>query len=953
MFSGGMFANISSRRDLSQILVVGLIASLLVLISPFAQESKADYTSWNQYTNDSAIVYNNQVCELGDPNDHSTSATAFEISTSEQLWEVTDCVSSSATIYFELGDNINVSGSTAPTNSPIGFSTSSLVYSFSGVLDGTNKTISGINMSTTSYGVGLFGLLHGATVSNLAIAGSFSTSFSAGSVREDSAGALAVRAYGLNSLVSLSNTADVTGVTNVGGLVGFSDLNFGIHGSRNSGIISGSSYVGGFIGLAERDLIVTSSFNDGDIFSSTQYAGGFAGRVAGEASIYASLNTGAITGPSRVGGFIGEADYITSITSSHNTGDITGNYAGGFVGAVMYDYAWINLSSNAGHVTGNDRLGGLVGYTGDVALIYSSSNSGSVQGSGSQIGGLVGEANRDVSIYSSSNSGSVQGSGSKIGGLVGEAKRQATIQSSGNTETVRGSGVEIGGLVGRVGRDALLENSYNSGAVTSTGSGKVGGLLGYVGELVSITSSFNGGAISVSVSGAALGIGGLVGQIQNDNDGGEQITVNSSYNSGSITGTNSAKVGGLIGSVAYDNVLTISLSHNSGNVSADQDYVGGLIGDHQATLKIYSSFNSGAVSSGGNSLGGLVGSGERVEVSYSYNVGSVSGSQDVGGLLGKFTSSAHLKEAYSTGLVTGSSQFDGLVGGPNTPVVTSAYASEPTSHGSAKSIAQMKIAPTYVGFSFPSVWAFGTCSENNGFPVLVAFGSLANYYSYSCGTNTDPTLGSQSASNPGASTPGHSYVGPVIESPRATAQAGSSLQLSGEKLDSIASIEIGGVLVEVTSKDATSITLALPALIEPGTYDLVITSDFGKLTVMGAVVISAAVPKASELGELLGFSWTGAFTGNSRSLNQIQVMNIESALEKQPTATTVICWGYTTVSSPNAWAIAHATQRAQAACNLVAQLNSEVKTAVRLRYGVKKSYAMRASLQFWELKPVR
>lgn len=183
-----------TKSNRASSLVLALIARLLVLVSPNL-DSKADYTS----VDTSAITYNDRVCNLGDPNDHTTSDTAFEISTSEQLWEITDCVSNSSTIYFELGDDIDVidasQAGTAPTASPIGFSTSVIVYAFSGVLDGKNKLISLVDMSTSSYGVGLFAYLHNATISSLVIAGSFVTTTSTRN-KHDPAGGLAIRASG-------------------------------------------------------------------------------------------------------------------------------------------------------------------------------------------------------------------------------------------------------------------------------------------------------------------------------------------------------------------------------------------------------------------------------------------------------------------------------------------------------------------------------------------------------------------------------------------------------------------------------------------------------------------------------------------------------------------------------------------------------------------------------------
>ena len=126
-----------------------------------------------------ANTFNDNVCDLGDPAVHTTAETAFEISTSAQLWEVTDCVSTSSTIFFELAGDIDLAEASSNTNldtsSPIGFNGSNPLapISFSGVLHGNDKTIKNIAMSIDGSGVGLFAVLESATISNLVISGSF------------------------------------------------------------------------------------------------------------------------------------------------------------------------------------------------------------------------------------------------------------------------------------------------------------------------------------------------------------------------------------------------------------------------------------------------------------------------------------------------------------------------------------------------------------------------------------------------------------------------------------------------------------------------------------------------------------------------------------------------------------------------------------------------------------
>ena len=381
--------------------VVSLFAILLVLAAP-SLESKADYTSFDT----TAITYNDRVCNLGDPADHLTAETAFEISTSEQLWEITDCVSNSATIYFELGDDIDVSDITragnAPTSSPIGYSASGDL-SFSGVIDAKNKLISGIAMNSANYGVGLFAYLHDATVSNLAISGSLTTSKTSNG-KGHSAGSLAIRSAGQLYLSSISNQASVAGFYYIGGLVGEVSGSANIVASFNSASISGMFYSGGLIGLARSNIYVSLSSNTGALTGRSQL-GGLIGIASATATIHSSYNTGAVassTNQNVIGGLVGNAK-IANIDSSYNTGTVSGrNFVGGLVGLVGQD-SRITSSFNTGTASGDNSIGGLLGRVDGDAYINSSYQAGEVNWI-TGFDGLVGTVTGAVtttSVYSS------------------------------------------------------------------------------------------------------------------------------------------------------------------------------------------------------------------------------------------------------------------------------------------------------------------------------------------------------------------------------------------------------------------------------------------------------------------------------------------------------------------------------------------------------------------------
>lgn len=208
---------------------------------------------------------------------------------------------------------------------------------------------------------------------------------------------------------------------------------------------------------------------------------------------------------------------------------------------------------------------------------------------------------------------------------------------------------------------------------------------------------------------------------------------------------------------------------------------------------------------------------------------------------------------------------------------------------------------------------------------------------------------------PAPTTPG-SAPAVVINTPtiaefstREIPASGASVTATGLRLENVSVLTLGGITVTIVSNNATFLTFTTGEM-PIGVWDLRLVGSNGTLVFQQAIeVVEASAIVAESTGELLGYTWTLKFLGNSRSLHDAQAAHLTRRLN--PNAETIICWGYTTAANPNAWAISHATQRAQAACDFALATQSNVKTVVRLRYGVSKDYAMRSALQFWELKP--
>jgi hypothetical protein len=97
------------------------------------------------------------------------------------------------------------------------------------------------------------------------------------------------------------------------------------------------------------------------------------------------------------------------------------------------------------------------------------------------------------------------------------------------------------------------------------------------------------------------------------------------------------------------------------------------------------------------------------------------------------------------------------------------------------------------------------------------------------------------------------YTGPVVSAPAGlSARPGSSVVLDGNRLSGVSKAEIAGLDAQVSVLSDGQISIVIPSGLSSGAYDLVITSDSGKLTVQGAIVVRGAAvagPGSGVAGE--------------------------------------------------------------------------------------------------------
>ena len=140
--------------------------------------------------------------------------------------------------------------------------------------------------------------------------------------------------------------------------------------------------------------------------------------------------------------------------------------------------------------------------------------------------------------------------------------------------------------------------------------------------------------------------------------------------------------------------------------------------------------------------------------------------------------------------------------------------------------------------------------------------------------------------------------------------SGSTGKLEGKRLDQISSIEIGGKTATFTATSATELSLAVPAGLAPGVYDLVINSTAGKLTQIGAIVVREP---------LKAFSFTSRTSGKVTE-EKFREHAIVATIQ-EPELNKARC-------VVNAKSLAAAKAQAQRLCALIKGANSNIVTTV-------------------------
>lgn len=578
--------------------------------------------------------------------DGSSEASAYEISTAEQLKKLAEDVKNGTNYsgkYFKLANDIDLGGAGNPWT-PIGNDSD---HSFAGTFNGNGNEIKGlyINEPDKSF-QGLFGYNTG-KIENLTVSGTVTGKTNVGGI------------VGRNEkeISNCVNNCKVTGMGtyNIGGIAADNSGGGKIENCINNGEInsSNSSCVGGIAGFNQNNCKVINCRNTGNITGNIS-VGGIVGHNGSQTSqktgnlIENCYNEGSVSGQGEVGGIAGRNEF--KITNCYNLGalSITGSgKSGGICGintaSIINCYNWGDVI-----VFGDGNTGGIVGSLGDTVTncYYFAENS--------DFGGIAGADVTGAAEYKTKE----------------EFAQQGTFSGWDFTETWRMSSF--------YGRPVLISNPEPEFTLSGSGTAEdpyvidtAETLQGFA-QLVNGGNSFEGKFIELTndidlleegVCGKNIGSWTPIGknkEFKGTFDGKGHKILNLYINDGT---EDNAGLFGINNGTIKDLAVTGTVTGGS--------KAGGIVGTNKSNGKIESCSNACNVT-GSSEVGGIAGFNEGGAIDNCYNTGDINGNSEVGGVAGN-NDHGTIENSYSIGNITGSSNAGGIAGSNNVGTVENCY----------------------------------------------------------------------------------------------------------------------------------------------------------------------------------------------------------------------------------------------------------------------------------------
>ncbi|WNR45164.1 InlB B-repeat-containing protein [Paenibacillus roseipurpureus] len=569
---------------------------------------------------------------------------------------------------------------------------------FYGKLDGNGHSITGlkINRPEESF-VGLFGLLgEGGQVTNLRLEDVNVTGSS-------NVGGL----VGLNSYGSISNsyvTGVVHGISNeIGGLVGYNDGS--ISNAYATTAVSGNYEIGGLVGVNSNGTI-SNSYATGHV-SGNETTGGLVGANSNLQSVSFSYYDIQETGQSDEGKGLGRSTVDMKLRYTYSEWDFGSEWYYSSVWYMLpnqYPQLWASTSLSQGTTPGTTKLNNVA-----EGMEYSTDYETFIPIHGSTVDNILAkEEDRIIVRYVTGNDTSstyLSVSHTDIRSVAfaggdGTEQNPYQIATADQLNEVR---YHLNAHYKLIAHIDL--SSYYYWKPIGKEEGKFQGHIDGNGYRIS--------NLRVNEEGDYLGLFAYIGR--------HGVVTNMQLASVDVSGF--SNVGGLAG----QNEGAISNSYATGIVGGYHENVGGLVGANVGG-NISGSYTAGQVEGYGTNVGGLAGLNHSASITNSYSTASVRGRTVVGGLVGQNEEYATITTSYALGSVD-TNEYEGshggLVGLNFSSTTSSYYISEfpepDYGSGAGKLSAHLKLLSTYdSSWDFENIWDFDS-SQNNGYPILRSF----------------------------------------------------------------------------------------------------------------------------------------------------------------------------------------------------------------------------------------
>jgi len=524
----------------------------------------------------------------------------------------------------------------------------------------------------------------------------------------DAVGGVVGGSYGSAVLTqqNLTNKADVTGKTWVGGVYGYLDENTSgnpnhvVTDLRNEGNVTGVECVGGilgsFYGQSSNGNVLMSLSNWHSVGNVTGdiRVGGVVGKAYGDYQLSRLTNAtakGVITGRYYVGGIVGMCENIVLDTCSNEGTSfvITGSYLDGtvyrsFVGGIAgYSFSILNSTNHADITVDYDgrNVAGIVGH--GYGVLQNCTNLGNINAPKCDyVGGITGNVTTGIAEghHHLENKGSVAAR-SYVGGIFG---RFENANSGNNTQAVEHLNSEgnvsgelyVGGIVGHIYYNS--SNGSNRMSATDwscegdvTGNNHIGGLIGF-GETDHAESILTESTYSGKVSANYI-LGGIAGKLLSvvldscSVEEGSVLNVTGNWLDGSTYRIYAGGIAGQGYSIFHcKNSIAITITTEGDHVGGIAGYTYGVIENCENTAEIHApkcQYVGGIVGRAYSNVNSSVNSYSKLT-----NSGKITGLNYVGGVAGYFESHCYygstqnITDLTNSGEITGALYVGGVVG---------------------------------------------------------------------------------------------------------------------------------------------------------------------------------------------------------------------------------------------------------------------------------------------------